>query len=109
MAESFQEFLQKSGQRQVTQQTQKTNPFLEEFSGVSTKERKLPFAERKGLIQTIFKPVIELGKDIGSFLDRKSIQEGKRREEDMKKQIAEQLKRTDIPDRSKQIFANIII
>ena len=95
MANTFQEFLQQKG---VSTQQYK----LPEMPQIK-EEPKLPFTERKGLVQTIFKPAIELGKDIAYFLEKEKTE---KRQEDYRQYMTGKLKITNLPERTKQILAN---
>ncbi len=109
MANSFEEFLKQTPTAGTPTASVAMPGSFQEFlnKGAVAKppEPQKSFFEREGLIQTILKPVINLGKDIAQFTPQyQEMQKGVQESQNL---IAEKLKSADINDRTKQIIANI--
>mgnify|MGYP001600830670 CR=1 FL=1 len=109
MANTFEEFLKQTPTAGTSTASIAVPGSFQEFlnkgAGAKPPESQKPFFEREGLIQTILKPVINLGKDIAQFTPQ--YQEMAKSVQQSQNLIAEKLKSANIDDRTKQIIANI--
>lgn len=104
MAQSFTEFLQQQGTSQTRNpfdiQPNRTQPVQP-----TKRSAKLPFSERKGVVQAIFKAPLELGKDLFKLTDTaRALKQTELRA----KNLAEQIRNSDMDTRRKQMLANML-
>ena len=115
MAQTAEEFLQTKGVAKPTQPSvsgvNTANEFLSKIgktpTGITspTNQKQVPFSEREGFLQTLFKSPIELGRDLARLTPE--YKEAVASQERLRV-MAESIKNSPLDTRAKQVAANIL-